>query len=345
MKSKVVEWSSIKDEFTDKLLLGNGASIAVWEAFRYGSLYDKAVEFGLMRDSVKRIFKHFKTRDFEYILKLLREANSINKMLDIKENSTFISYKEIREALIETVSAIHPKSDDVEHHFLRMAIFMKQFHTVLSLSYDLLVYWAMLRGNDVYRSWFKDAFVDDGRFRDNFVPLYEPYGGAGGSTLVFYPHGNLILVTQLFGDEVKIKAEEEVYLLNTIIGEWRKGNCIPLFVSEGTTHDKLEAIKRSNYLHTVYDDALSVPCDTVAIYGWSLRPEDEHILSALISCQPKMMAISVHTRSGDIEAKCEKFEYTINSMYRQLKREKKIESDKACKIVFYDAQSKECWNN
>ena len=94
-----------------------------------------------------------------------------------------------------------------------MAEFMKRFETVLSLNYDLLVYWAMLKGNDEYGNWFKDGFIDEGRFDNDYEVLREPLG-AERATLVFYPHGNLILATDLIGDEVKLSRSGEKYVLD-----------------------------------------------------------------------------------------------------------------------------------
>jgi hypothetical protein len=49
----------------------------------------------------------------------------------------------------------------------------------------------MLAGNERLQcQWFKDAFVD-GVFKHDFDFLYKPHGSAGGSSLVFYPHGSL----------------------------------------------------------------------------------------------------------------------------------------------------------
>ena len=338
-KHKIRKWKDIRDSYTDKLLLGNGASIAVCERFRYQSLYEEASNSGRITKNLGKLFAYFGTRDFEHILRLLREANRINKLLGIRESNTFTSYKSLREALVETISSIHPEYNAVEGYLLAIANFMKQFHTVLSLNYDLIVYWAMLKGNDKYGKWFKDAFVNDGKFENDFDYLYTPQE-ANGATLVFYPHGNLILATEVFGDEIKLsRLDEEVYLLDTIIYKWRRGNYIPLFVSEGSTSDKLDAIQRSNYLDTVYDYALGQSSESLVIYGWSFRNEDEHILKALVDAEPKRVAVSVHASTEDTETYCERVEYLITNMRRKLRK------TQVCHIAFFDARSEGCWNN
>jgi len=45
-KYRISNWGEIRDDFTDKLLLGNGASRAVWDGFKYPSLYEEAKKAG-----------------------------------------------------------------------------------------------------------------------------------------------------------------------------------------------------------------------------------------------------------------------------------------------------------
>lgn len=63
-------------------------------------------------------------------------------------------------------------------------------------------------------------------------------------------------------------------------------------MSEGRIEQKRSAIYRSNYLATVYDDVL-------AVYGWSFRDEDDHIVEALSRGRLKRIAVSIHTNSQD----------------------------------------------
>ncbi len=273
---RVHEWKDIEHRYTHKLLLGNGASIAVCETFRYHSLYEEARSSGRIHTKLHSLFKEFNTTDFEHILRLLLITKRINGLVGIRDNHTSRLYRSLRDALIGTIIGIHPKHEDVKDFLLPIARFMKRFDTVLSLNYDLLVYWAMLRGNDSYGRWFKDGFVNDRRFQSDYGFLREPRE-ATGATLVFYPHGNLILATDFWGDEMKLSREEERFLLDTILHEWKQGDYAPLFVSEGNSEDKLRAIRQSKYLDTVYHDELGGGSESLVIYGWSIRDEDEHV--------------------------------------------------------------------
>jgi uncharacterized protein affecting Mg2+/Co2+ transport len=77
MKKYVIhEWNKIEKHFSHRLVLGNGASIAVWDGFDYYSLYNLAEEAGRLEGGLKELFADFKTNDFEYILKLLQQIGA-----------------------------------------------------------------------------------------------------------------------------------------------------------------------------------------------------------------------------------------------------------------------------
>lgn len=342
IKYRIKKWEDISHLFTHKLLLGNGASRAVWDGFNYSSLYDLADEAGRIDSRLKRLFSDFETTDFEYILKLLSQTKRVNKILRIDDGFTPSLYRKIKRALIDTIRDIHPKHEQIKTQLLPMARFMKRFPTVLSLSYDLLVYWAMLEGNDKYGKWFKDGFVEDGRFDNDYHYLYEPHG-ADGATLVFYPHGSLILATELLGDEIKLSRSGDKYLLDQILNIWETGDHVPLFVSEGETEEKLQAIRRSNYLKTVYDYEVNSDTESLVAYGWSFRDEDEHILRGIISGGVNRIAVSVHKSSGNIESFCESVEHKVNRLYYELKKVKKME--KKPLLFFFSSESEDCWIN
>jgi len=177
----------------------------------------------------------------------------VNEALEIHDEVTEKTYDDIRSALVEAVQKTHPPYGEIEGSLKPVYEYMKSFKTVIDLSYDLIVYWAMLAGNAEYGNWFKDCFVN-GTFRyEDWATFYEPYG-ADGATLVFYPHGNLVLASGLkVGDVKLVRKVEFENLLDRIVSRWRSGNALPLFVSEGDSSQKRNAILRSGYLSTVYN--------------------------------------------------------------------------------------------
>lgn len=332
---KLHNWAEIRKKFKQNLLLGNGASIAIDSRLSYRSLYEQVCESGKLNNELLNMFKHFETTNFEFILRLLLEASRVNEVLNIEDEKTKEYYYELRDALISTIRDIHPTRQRVEHLLPQIANFLVNFGTVLSLNYDLLVYWSMLVGNDKLEcQWFKDCFVGgEGKFEKDFHYLYKPYPPAKGSTLIFYPHGSLFLATNIYGDEVKLSRSTEDYLLETILSRWQENDYIPLFVSEGTTSEKSRAIARSGYLTTVYDSVLSKLSGSLVIYGWSASEQDEHIFNAIDQRDITDIAISVHTENSNWESYCDWIEDRIARTHHLRKSN----------LYFFDSECKGCW--
>ena len=117
--------------------------------------------------------------------------------------------------------------------------FLERFDTVISLNYDLILYWAILWANDHSTvKYFKDCFIKEGEFESDWHWLRGAYGGRE-STLVFYPHGNLVLATDFFGDTRKIirdgsliEIEGKIYkvtdsdLMQSIVEAWESNRQI-----------------------------------------------------------------------------------------------------------------------
>lgn len=331
---KLHDWSKIRERFKDNLILGNGASRAIDNHLSYHSLYERVCESGKLNFELSNMFEHFKTTNFEFILKLLLDASQVNEALNIEDEKTRYYYYQLRDALIGTIRDIHPTHQSVEHFLPQIANFLMNFSTVLSLNYDLLVYWSMLVGNDKLKQWFKDCFVGgEGKFEKDFDYLYKPYPPATGSTLIFYPHGSLCLVTDIYGNEEKLSRSTEDYLLETILSKWKEKDYIPLFVSEGTTIEKSRAIARSGYLNTVYGSVLKRLSGSLVIYGWSASDQDEHIFDAIDHKGITDIAISVHTENPNWESYCNRIEDRIARTHHL----------RESNPYFFDSQNNGCW--
>jgi hypothetical protein len=328
-------WNEIQRQFNGGIILGNGASIALDEGFSYASLFDNAKQNGGITTNVAKVFTHLKTKDFELVLQMLWHAYHINKALRVRDSITSEAYKDLRTALIHSVRDLHVAYVQVSDKLLQMATFLGRFKTVVSLNYDFLVYWAMLTGNSEWgQRWFKDCFIQ-GRFDEDWQRLREGYGGAKGSSLVFYPHGNLVLATDFYGDEHKIANDEFENLLDTVVRKWESAEYTPLFVSEGTSHQKLQAINRSPYLTNVYNSVLGDLGSRVVVFGWSIGDQDDHILKAICSNDKlKALAVSV-VECENIKSRCTHIEEKI----------RKTKGDDRFEVVFFDAKSKGCWVN
>ena len=330
---KLHDWSDIRKRFKQNILLGNGASIAIDDRLSYRSLYEQVCESGKLDDELMTMFDYFETSNFEFIMKLLLETSRVNEVLNIEDEKTKAYYYQLRDSLISTIRGIHPTHQNVEQLLTPIANFLKKFGTVLSLNYDLLVYWSMLVGNDNLEcQWFKDCYVR-GEFEKDFSYLYRPLPPAKGATLVFYPHGSLFLATDIYGNEEKLSRTEDEFLLETILTRWKEKEYIPLFVSEGNTTEKFHAITRSNYLNTVYDSILTKINGSLVIYGWSASEQDEHIFNAIDHRGITDIAVSVHTTNPDWESYCERIEDRLARTHNL----------RESNIYFFDSQCEGCW--
>ncbi len=353
MTERIESWNKIKEDFTDgTILLGNGASISVHSEFDYKSLKEHAIKktpLGEKKERISCLFGYFETDDFELILRNLRQAelilNSLIQAECISKNleEFRICHKEIentynivRKSLISAVKGIHPEPDEVDDKMESIYNFIKEFKTIISLNYDLLIYWAIMRGNDkdgIHA--IKDCFVKEGKegeeFDHNWERLRKPIWGQKNCSLVFYPHGNLALARDKNGKEKKIAADSNGGLLESIVDKWKAG-VLPLFVSEGTSEQKQKSIRNSDYLRTVYWDVLPNLGSKLTIYGFNFNKNDLHILQGISKSKIKKVAVSVYRKDPDKgQDFCNNARQVLTDHFDKVS------------ITFFDSESKECW--
>lgn len=330
MHFKIKDWNNIQDEYDGAILLGNGASIAVDSRFTYGSLKQYAADNGFFTNDVQNIFDFFETDDFELILRIVWQATNVNESLGIQDNKTEQAYAHIRDGLISVVRDIHSGYGDISNQFPTIYEFLKRFKTVIPLNYDLIVYWVMMYGRDIDdKHAFKDCYVSS-VFDDDWQRFRKPIGRERLCSLVFYPHGSLVLARDKIENERKITSNG-LNLLEGILSKWENGSYVPLFVSEGTTEQKIKSIQSSYYLNTVYREVLSSLPSNLVLYGWGLGEHDMHIIKRIAKSNIEKVAVSV---LGDDQAYCNR----VNQILKD-------ELGKECEIVFFDSQSDNCWNN
>lgn len=351
----IVTWNEIQNHYNDSLILGNGASIAVSGNFAYDSLYEKACELNLIDDRLRQIFSNFKTTNFETVLHKLLQAKIITESLSINSNQITNAYENCRSSLIKIIQNIHPKYDSIDsNQFVNISNFLKNFKTVISLNYDLILYWSMFHGNQLINdnqhnqtrsgNRFKDCFSNssngDKLFNLDLDLLRQPHGNRRGSTLIFYLHGNLTLADYInkTSEELEVKITSPgTGHLQAVYNKWKSNYYSPLFVCEGDTNRKLASIKKSIYLNTIYNDVFNDLGNAIAIYGWNMNDQDNHVLEQLGAAYEKnkfkKVAISVYKNGHEQDF-----------IKRVFKKVHKI-IDNQFQIDFYDSASLNCWNN
>jgi hypothetical protein len=247
---EIKKWHDIQDHYKGTLVLGNGSSLAVDEKFKYNELYEHSINQKWINDEIKKIFEDFNTKDFERILKSLYDASRVVVSLQETNAKKTIdkAYENVRFSLIKAVRGIHPNFDNVKDDIDTIATFIPRFKNIVSLNYDLILYWAIME----IKHLCKDAFCGDGGTTlyeyDDLSSLYYPKGQES-CTLVWYPHGTFFLNASLNGElESKTNKKPPNDLLDTVIEQWKGKKTIPLFVSEGDSILKKQAIRRSHYL-------------------------------------------------------------------------------------------------
>jgi hypothetical protein len=266
------------------LLIGNGASINVWPRFRYPSLYEIAKDERkanhLTRPEVN-LFADLNTTNFESVLSAMIAAGKVWKIYgkprrDIADLDE--SYERVRKSLIRAVKEVHVPFKQVSKQLkahLEQAI--AAYSDVYSTNYDLVLYWSMM--NNPAR--FKDFMWGEAQGeRSNLFDISdtEVRNQNTATTNVLFLHGALHLYKYSGGRTFKKTWGVDGNLLDQFDVQ---PDDIPLFISEGTSRDKLSAILRNDYLSFAYERFSKHP-GCLVVFGHSLTPEyDQHLLDAL----------------------------------------------------------------
>ncbi|WP_313303141.1 DUF4917 family protein [Diaphorobacter sp.] len=329
MPFEIRPWEAIVENYECTILLGNGASISVSPSFSYASLLQHAAEQNLLTEDVQQLFKFFQTSDFELVLRIVWQASNVNRSLRIPDERTHAAYVALRDCLIQTVRDIHPEHGSVSAHLPSIYQFLKRFKTVVSLNYDLVVYWAMTYGLDIDdQHAFKDCFVGGGAFDDDWQRFRQPIRGDRSTSLVFYPHGSLVLCRNLVEQERKIHNLQDG-LLEAVLQRWQDGQVVPLFVSEGKWSQKVASIQNSYYLSTVYREVLKSQRDSLVVYGWGFAEQDIHLLQRMNNTGISRVAVSVFR---DDQAYCNRVFQMIHDVLGE-----------HIEVEFFDSESPGCW--
>jgi hypothetical protein len=266
------------------LLVGNGASVAVWPSFKYKSLYEVARD-PTKPDHLKQreiaMFSSFKTQNFEAVLSAMITAGTVwgiynkpdNHIDDLRQ-----SYKRVRKSLIRSVREVHIPFDEVTDGLKsKIRSILAKYDYIYSTNYDLLLYWSMMTDKNQFKDfiWASDVDGVKNYFDATDTDLWDIEKPV---TKVLYVHGALHLYKQQDGRTFKKLAGEGGDLLELFDVQ---GDAIPLFISEGTSKDKLSAITRNDYLSFAYQ-RFAKHRGSLVIFGHSLTPEfDQHLLDAM----------------------------------------------------------------
>jgi hypothetical protein len=287
---ELASWDEVEEyaEWTG-LLVGNGASVAIWPDFRYGSLYEISTG-GIshpLADADIDLFDAFETRNFEHVLASLKTAGMVASALDLDGGDVMEErYESIQRALFEAVHAMHVSWEDVATRTIpALRGILRDYAYVYSTNYDLLLYWASMdRGG----SGFLDYFWGSGGTFDVFDT--EIWATRELWTRVFFIHGGIHLRRLRDGGTRKLVAADGSLLAQFESG-W-EGDESPLLVSEGDSADKMASILSSDYL-TFAHRSFSEHQGGLVVFGHSMSEQDDHLVIPMRSWRDQPVAVSI----------------------------------------------------
>lgn len=266
----------------DNVLLGNGFSINISNNFNYRTLFEHAVNDDLIDQPTQELFDHFKTKNFEEILRYLLVTKEVNSILSLNDSDHILSlkYDEIRDKLYEVLNLIHPGFQTIQTQELSEQLL--NFKNIFTTNYDLILYWSIQER----RGDFKDFFWSNGNsFNSNNVQTYE------SCNKLYFMHGAVHLREDIFGITKKLINNFN----GNILSSDHLGNLeFPLIVTEGDCNRKLEHIYRNSYLKFCYESLIETT-NNLLVLGHSLNKEyDGHILKAIAKSNLQTIAIGIY---------------------------------------------------
>lgn len=323
-------------------LLGNGFSRACRDdIFSYGALFDRA-DFKDLSPHCRSAFDALRTTDFEVVIKALKQASALlsvylpaNKALAKTLND---DADKLREVLVAAIAGSHPDwPGEIEAEAYRACrSFLSNFERVYTLNYDLLLYWAYMQDEIEPPLDCDDGFRKPDSGSEQYVS-WEVENSF--EQKIFYLHGALHLFDA--GAELqKFTWKNTGIRLTDQVRAALKASKYPLFVSEGTSKEKLERIKHSGYLHRGLASMPKITGSLIA-YGLSFAENDEHVIQMIEKGALSNLYVSVY---GSPEASHNK---------AMIARIKKMPANRLAKarrrrpqplaVHFYDAESAAVW--
>ena len=268
---------------------GNGMSMNVWSGFGYRRLYSVAN----LSTEAESIFSAIGTKNFEVVLEGLWQTRTVLDALGRRTSTIDRHYSEVREALIEAVTRVHPLPSQLPTATTRrIATTLDSYQSVYTLNYDLLPYWSLIEHRDDVR--IADFFWSVG---STFDPASADLHA--GWTGLYFLHGAVHLWLDVSTGISGKWRSSSGGLLSGLAGKLSSApERQPLFVSEGTARHKRRTIKRSEYLSFAMQ-TLREEAEPLVIFGTSLGPSDAHVVSAINGHPQRQLAIAV--RSGTAE--------------------------------------------
>jgi Domain of unknown function (DUF4917) len=277
-------WEQLSNRPWPTLLLGNGSSVNIWPGFGYSQLFQHA-EFDA---AAQQLFRDLQTTNFETVLEGLWHAERVLSALNRRRSDVERLYEQVRSQLVTAVRSVHIPWDQVPRTtFSRIAETLDGHERVFTLNYDLLTYWATMENTET--TLIGDYFWGH---HNTFDPTNAEL--TSERTGLLFLHGEVHLWQDSdTGQSGKWTVQGGRNLLSSLAANFlRILSRQPLFVSEGTSAQKMSVIRRSDYLSFARRELNDDTSDTV-VFGASFGQRDDHIVQALRAGGRRRIAISL----------------------------------------------------
>lgn len=291
------EYLDMDPEAKANILLGNGLSIGVSRLFAYSSLKRVALRERFLDSSDDALFEQLQTFDFELVLRRLRIASEINRVLGQPHDIHDRKYRDLKIALVKSVRFVHPEHNEVSWDWLKgVGKELTSYTKIFTTNYDLILYWIIASVG--FKHFVDFFFTNEGDYLKFDLQNTEPWFN---QTEVYYLHGALFFFSE-DGFVQKIKSSLANQLQRFIRWHVVIRNQPPLFISEGTFQEKQKLIAQSQYLSFAFKQ-FNVMKAGLTIYGHALNEEaDKHLIEAINrNPQLKYLAISIYTHNQSLE--------------------------------------------
>lgn len=323
------------------LLIGNGFSISYdKDIFSYNALSRFLMDSE--NDTLKSVFKVFNTQNFELVMEQLDNYVAVSKVLKFPygcNKQLEDVAKQLKDSLIEAVSAMHPEQvfEIPEENSAACARFLNEYlqngGNVFSTNYDLLLYWVMMRNEQHPTDGFGREAENEGYgeyVKEDDIEWSELiWGKHKKDQNVHYLHGSLPLFDT--GTEIIKEEYDGTWILDKIKQRMEKGH-FPIFVTAGDAVQKMKHISHNKYLTYCYDCLCNIEGSLIT-FGFSFGDNDTHIIDAI------NRAAKYGQRRGD----------KLLSIYvgvfsdADLAHMQSIESKFECKVNYFDAKTANIW--
>lgn len=324
------------------LLLGNGFSMAYdSEIFSYNALHCFLDQ--LDNDLLTKLFDIVNTKNFELVL---QQLDNFCELIDAFGTDPTLKEKvqeasdTLKDSLIEAIEELHPEHvfKIPEEKSVACASFLSQYLSnggnIFTTNYDVLLYWVLMRNNvkSHVDGFGRDVEYTDESDSDDGEVSELRWGRNKNKQNVHYLHGAL----PFFDTGVEIVKEEydsEHYIMEKI-KQRLLAKEYPVFVTAGTSLQKLEHIMHNRYLSECYDHLCNIS-GSLIVFGFGFGQYDEHIIDAINIASKKK-------KDRGFKDKLWSIYIGVNSE-RSRKHIEKIESKFKCKVNVFDAKTAPVW--